>query len=165
VDGERLRAVHIYVAPPDCHLLVAEGHLHLTHGPHQDHWRPSVDALFRSAAHCYGERAIGGVNEKVEGFFALCAAKGLTGDQGVLIPAANVPNLMLREEVVEAVRNGRFHIYPVATVSEGITLLTDIPAGAPGEDGEYPPDTIFVASMRGCGRWRKRWRNSMRANR
>jgi lon-related putative ATP-dependent protease len=85
---------------------------------------------------------IGGVNEKVEGFFAVCTAKGLTGDQGVLIPIGNLPNLMLRDEVVEAVRQGQFHIYPVRTVDEGIALLTGMPAGERDADGRFPADTV-----------------------
>jgi lon-related putative ATP-dependent protease len=87
-------------------------------------------------------QAIGGVNEKIEGFFATCKTKGLTGDQGVLIPASNVKHLMLKEEVVAAVRDGRFHIYPVTTVDEGIELLTGVPAGVRGPDGTYPAGTV-----------------------
>ncbi|PIU78940.1 MAG: ATP-dependent protease [Nitrospirae bacterium CG06_land_8_20_14_3_00_70_43] len=87
-------------------------------------------------------QAIGGVNEKIEGFFDLCVARGLSGDQGVLIPAANVHHLMLRRAVVEAVAAGRFHIYPVATIDEGIELLTGLPAGARDGDGLYPPGTV-----------------------
>ncbi|MGD9670975.1 MAG: Lon protease family protein [Hyphomicrobiaceae bacterium] len=91
----------------------------------------------------WGEvQAIGGVNEKVEGFFDVCNARGLTGDQGVLVPAANVQHLMLREDVVTASRDGRFSIYPVATVDEGIALLTGMPAGARGSDGRFPEGTI-----------------------
>lgn len=87
-------------------------------------------------------QAIGGVNEKIEGFFDVCKAKGLTGDQGVLVPEANRDNLMLREDVVEAVREGRFHIYFVRMVDEGIEILTGIPAGERGLDGAFPEDTI-----------------------
>jgi predicted ATP-dependent protease len=83
-------------------------------------------------------QAIGGVNEKIEGFFELCQARGLTGDQGVLIPAANVKHLMLRQDVVDAVEAGEFAIYPVATIEEGIELLTGMPAGERGEEGRYP---------------------------
>ncbi len=86
---------------------------------------------------------IGGVNEKIEGFFRVCKAKGITGDQGVLIPMRNVDNLMLSEEVVEAVRAGKFHIYPVSTVEEGIKILTGVPAGEKGPDGTFPADTVF----------------------
>jgi lon-related putative ATP-dependent protease len=87
-------------------------------------------------------QAIGGVNEKIEGFFDLCAARGLTGDQGVLIPLANVRHLMLRQEVVEAVDAGRFHIYPVEHVDQGIELLTGLRAGELEEDDGYPEDSI-----------------------
>lgn len=87
---------------------------------------------------------IGGVNEKIEGFFKVCQAKGLTGEQGVLIPAQNVDNLMLSDEVVEAVKEGKFHIYPVSTVEEGIETLTGVPAGTLQEDGTYPQGTVFA---------------------
>jgi predicted ATP-dependent protease len=87
-------------------------------------------------------QAIGGVNEKIEGFFDLCAARGLTGDQGVLIPLANVRHLMLRQEVVEAVDAGRFHIYPVEHVDQGIELLSGLRAGELEEDDGYPEDSI-----------------------
>jgi lon-related putative ATP-dependent protease len=87
-------------------------------------------------------QAIGGVNEKIEGFFDICKGNGLTGEQGVLIPAANVRHLMLRHDVVAAAREGRFHIYAVSTIDEGIELLTGMPAGARGADGTFPADTI-----------------------
>ncbi|MEJ2033074.1 MAG: ATP-binding protein [Deltaproteobacteria bacterium] len=87
-------------------------------------------------------QAIGGVNEKIEGFFEVCRAKGLTGSQGVMIPAANCTHLMLREHVVAAVAEGKFHIYPVATIDEGITLLTGTEAGERQDDGSYPEGTI-----------------------
>jgi len=91
----------------------------------------------------FGEvQAIGGVNEKIEGFFDLCKARGLTGKHGVVIPASNVNNLMLRHDVVEAVREGLFSIFPVSNVDEGIEILTDIPAGELDKNGHYPPDTI-----------------------
>ena len=86
---------------------------------------------------------IGGVNEKVEGFYEVCKSKGLTGTQGVLIPHQNVKNLMLKDEVVKAVKNGMFHIYAVKTVEEGIEILTGMPAGTLNEDGEYEENTIF----------------------
>ena len=85
---------------------------------------------------------IGGVNHKIEGFFQVCRTKGLTGDQGVLIPHQNLRNLMLREEVVEAVRSGQFHIYTAKTIDEGIEVLTGVDAGKKQEDGTYPEDTI-----------------------
>jgi predicted ATP-dependent protease len=85
---------------------------------------------------------IGGVNEKIEGFFDVCAARGLTGDQGVIIPAANVRHLMLRRDVVEAAAAGRFHVWAVETVDDALELLTGRPAGKPDETGNYPADSI-----------------------
>jgi lon-related putative ATP-dependent protease len=85
---------------------------------------------------------IGGVNEKIEGFFDVCRARGLTGAQGVLIPDTNVKHLMLRADVVEAADRGRFRIYPVATIDQGIELLTGVPAGVPDEAGVWPADSI-----------------------
>ncbi|TET48805.1 MAG: ATP-binding protein [Dehalococcoidia bacterium] len=85
---------------------------------------------------------IGGVNQKIEGFFQICRTKGMNGDQGVLIPRANLRNLMLRPEVVEAVKEGKFHIYAVSTVDEGIEVLTGVPAGKRRKDGKYPAGTI-----------------------
>ncbi len=85
---------------------------------------------------------IGGVNEKIEGFFDVCATRGLTGDQGVLIPASNVKHLMLRRDIVTATQDGDFHIYPIETVDEGIELLTGQPAGKPDADGNYPEGSI-----------------------
>jgi predicted ATP-dependent protease len=85
---------------------------------------------------------IGGANEKIEGFFAVCKARGLTGDQGVVIPRSNVKHLMLRKEVVDAVREGRFHVWAVNTVDEGIEILTGVPAGEPDARGRYPPGSI-----------------------
>ncbi len=91
----------------------------------------------------HGEvQAIGGANEKIEGFFDVCRARGLTGEQGVLIPAANVKHLMLRQDVVEAVAAGDFHVYPVAHVDQGIEILTGISAGERAENGEFPEDSV-----------------------
>ncbi len=87
-------------------------------------------------------QAIGGVNEKIEGFFDVCAARGLTGEQGVLIPVSNVEHLMLRADVIEAVAAGKFHVYPVTSVDEGIELLTDVAAGEVEADGKYPEGTV-----------------------
>ena len=87
-------------------------------------------------------QAIGGVNEKIEGFFDLCQERGLTGEQGALIPHSNVKNLMLRNDVIEAVEAGRFHIYAVAHVYQGIEILTGVSAGERGPDGEFPADSI-----------------------
>ena len=85
---------------------------------------------------------IGGVNDKIEGFFDVCAARGLTGEQGVLIPQSNVKHLMLRTDVVDAVAAGKFHVYAVETVDEALELLTGTPAGAANEEGEYPAGSV-----------------------
>ncbi len=85
---------------------------------------------------------IGGVNEKIEGFFDVCHRKGLTGDQGVLIPASNVKHLMLRDDVVEAVRDGTFHVWPVETVDQGMELLTGVPMGEREGEGRFPEGTV-----------------------
>jgi predicted ATP-dependent protease len=89
-------------------------------------------------------QAIGGVNEKIEGFFDACRIKGLTGTQGVIIPAANVEDLMLREDVLDAVAAGKFHIWPVAKVEEGIEILTGMAAGHRNGDGTFPTGTVFA---------------------
>jgi predicted ATP-dependent protease len=86
---------------------------------------------------------IGGVNQKIEGFYDVCRLKGLTGKQGVLIPAENTDDLMLRDEVIEAVAQGRFHIYPVATIEQGIEILTGGRAGKRGATGKFEAGSIF----------------------
>ncbi len=91
----------------------------------------------------YGEvQAIGGVNEKIEGFFSLCAARGLTGQQAVIIPSSNKPNLMLKQDVIDAVAQGLFAIYAVSNVDEALSLLMDQQAGDMNEQGEYPEGSI-----------------------
>jgi lon-related putative ATP-dependent protease len=91
----------------------------------------------------YGEaQPIGGVNEKIEGFFDVCKARGLTGEQGVIIPASNVQHLMLRHDVVEAVKASQFHIYPIPTVDEAMELMTGIPAGERNEEGNFPEGSV-----------------------
>ena len=87
-------------------------------------------------------QTIGGVNEKIEGFFDICKERGLTGEQGVLIPQANQKNLMLRSDVREAVESGEFHIYAVESVDEGMEVLTGLNMGEPDDDGQYPDDSI-----------------------
>jgi len=87
-------------------------------------------------------QAIGGVDEKIEGFFDTCKALGLTGEQGVLIPEANTADLMLREEIVDAVAAGKFHVWSVSTSDEGIEVLTGVPAGEKREDGGYPEGSV-----------------------
>ncbi|HRS20981.1 MAG TPA: ATP-binding protein, partial [Clostridia bacterium] len=86
---------------------------------------------------------IGGVNEKIEGFFQTCKTRGLKGNEGVMIPWQNVDNLMLKDEVIEAVREGKFHIYPVKTIDEGIEILTGTASGTRDESGNYPENTVF----------------------
>ena len=91
----------------------------------------------------HGEvQAIGGVNEKIEGFFDVCQVKGLTGEQGVIIPQSNVNNLMLRENVVEAVAAKKFSIWSIKTVNEGIEILTGVPAGERGPNGQFPEGSV-----------------------
>lgn len=114
---------------------------------------------------------IGGVNEKIEGFYRCCQRRTLTGNQGVIIPWQNRQNLMLSHEVTEAVRNGQFHIWAVKTIDEGIQLLTGIPAGTPRSDGRYPANSIHGRVMKKLRRWnraqptrRKRARKSRSKN-
>ncbi len=90
-------------------------------------------------------QAIGGVNQKIEGFFEVCKTKTLSGTQGVIIPRANTKNLMLRKEVIDAVKRRRFRVYQISTVEEGIEILTGIPAGIADKDGEYPDGTVYGA--------------------
>jgi len=87
---------------------------------------------------------IGGVNQKIEGFYDVCKLKGLTGTQGVLIPAENVEDLMLRDEVIDAVAKGKFHIYPVATIEQGIEILTGVHAGKRSKSGKFEPGSVFA---------------------
>jgi predicted ATP-dependent protease len=89
-------------------------------------------------------QAIGGVNEKIEGFFDVCRIKGLTGTQGVMMPESNVEDLMLREDVLEAVAAGKFHVWPIAQVEQGIELLTGRLAGKKGGDGKFEPGTVLA---------------------
>jgi len=87
-------------------------------------------------------QVIGGVNEKIEGFFDVCRKRGLTGKQGVMIPAGNVQHLMLRRDVVNAVSARKFHIYPVRRIDEGIELLTGVAAGERQADGRFPEGSV-----------------------
>ncbi len=89
------------------------------------------------------------MNYKIEGFFNVCKAKGLTGEQGVVIPKINEQNLMLSDEVVQAVADGMFHVWSVSEVEEGIEILTGVPAGKPAEDGSYPEGSVnFLVQKR-----------------
>ena len=101
------------------------------------------DLAVTGSVNQHGEvQAIGGVNEKIEGFFDICQARGLSGTQGVLIPQANVQHLMLRKDVIEACTAGRFAVYPIATVNEGIALLTGVVAGERDSSGSYPTGSL-----------------------
>jgi lon-related putative ATP-dependent protease len=98
-------------------------------------------------------QAIGGVNEKIEGFFDICQARGLTGSQGVLIPAANTKHLMLRADVVDAASAGRFHIYSISTIDDALTLLTGLAAGQPDDNGQYASGTFHERVARRLQEW------------
>lgn len=87
-------------------------------------------------------QAIGGVNQKIEGFFDICHQRGLTGDQGVIIPQSNIKHLMLKQNVIRAVDEGKFHIYSISHIDEGIQLLTGVPAGEIQDDGSYPDESF-----------------------
>jgi lon-related putative ATP-dependent protease len=101
---------------------------------------------------------IGGVNQKIEGFFGVCKAKGLTGTQGVIIPSQNIGDLMLRKDVVEAVKQGKFRIYSVLTIEQGIELLTGIPAGVRDSTGRYPVETVYGKADNKLEQLAQRWR-------
>lgn len=107
-------------------------------------------------------QAVGGVTEKVEGFYDVCASRGLTGTQGVMMPAANVPNLVLRRDVVDAIEAGRFHVYAVAEIDDGIELLTGVPSGKPDAAGAYPDDSIHAKVSANLGRMAERLREPER---
>jgi predicted ATP-dependent protease len=98
-------------------------------------------------------QAIGGVNEKIEGFYRACALQQLTGRQGVIIPEADARHLMLCTELVESVRAGRFHVWTARTVDEGMQLLTVVPAGAPGVDGRFPEGTLHARIEQRLEHW------------
>jgi lon-related putative ATP-dependent protease len=101
---------------------------------------------------------IGGVNEKIEGFFDVCQAKGLTGTQGVIIPHQNVQNLMLRQDVIEAVSAGRFHIYPIKSVDEGMEILSGVEAGIIKEEGTFDEGTVNFLVAQELGRLAASWK-------
>ena len=126
VDGDSASSTELYV------LLSAVGDIPIRQSLAVT---GSVDQLGRV-------QAIGGVNEKIEGFFDLCNARGLTGNQGVLIPAANIKHLMLRQDVVDVVAAGKFHVYGVDHVDQGIELLTGLPAGVRDAKGRYPKGSV-----------------------
>jgi lon-related putative ATP-dependent protease len=126
VDGDSASSTEVYALLSDLSGLAIRQDLAVTGSVNQQ-----------------GEvQPIGGVNWKVEGFFETCRARGLTGTQGVIVPKTNLPELMLRPEVVEAVEQGQFHIYAVSTIDEGIELLTGVPAGVPDKRGNYPAASV-----------------------
>jgi predicted ATP-dependent protease len=98
-------------------------------------------------------QAIGGVNEKVEGFFAICRQRGLTGKQGVIIPASNVQHLMLRQEVIDAVASDQFHIYAIHHVNDALTLLSGLEAGAADEQGGFVTHSFNAAVLARLKKW------------
>jgi lon-related putative ATP-dependent protease len=101
------------------------------------------DLAITGSLNQYGEvQAIGGVNEKIEGFFNVCNARGLTGSQGVIVPKSNANNLMLNDDIIEAVKDGKFHVYAISTADEALHLLTGLEPGVADEEGEYPEGTI-----------------------
>ncbi len=99
---------------------------------------------------------IGGVNEKIEGFFDVCAARGLTGEQGVMMPSINVKNLMIRPDVAQAVADGRFHVWSVETIDQGIEILTGVPAGEPDATGNWPAGSVNHAVAQRLARFAQR---------
>ncbi|MEX2315475.1 MAG: ATP-binding protein [Thermomicrobiales bacterium] len=126
IDGDSASSTELYV------LLSALAGLPLRQG-----------IAVTGSVNQYGDvQAVGGVTQKIEGFFAVCKARGLTGDQGVIIPATNVQNLMLKDDVVAAVRAGEFHVWAVRTIDEGIELLTGRPAGQRDEHGQFPEGCV-----------------------
>jgi predicted ATP-dependent protease len=108
-------------------------------------------------------QAIGGVNEKIEGFFDVCARRGLTGTQGVMIPSSNVRSLMLATRVVEAVEAGRFAVYPIDHIEEGLALLTGMTVGERDAEGRYPEASLYglvEARLRGFAEAQRRFAKS-----
>jgi ATP-dependent Lon protease len=105
---------------------------------------------------------IGGVNEKIEGFYGVCKAKGLSGTQGVIIPHQNVDGLMLKTEVVEAVKQGKFHIYPVRTIDQGIEILTGVKAGERKEDGTFEEESVNFRVDRQLEVFAQTWKDFVR---
>ena len=104
----------------------------------------------------FGEiQPIGGVNEKIEGFFDVCSHQGLTGDQGVIIPRTNVSDLMLREDICRAVEEGKFSVWAVDSVDDGIELLTGVKAGTPDKNGNYPKKSVNHAVQQGLAHFYK----------
>jgi ATP-dependent Lon protease len=102
---------------------------------------------------------IGGVNQKIEGFYSVCKAKGLTGTQGVMIPHQNLRDLMLHKDVAEAVKRGKFHVYAVKTIDQGIEILTGMRAGKMKKTGGYEPGTVNCLVDEKLRQFADTWRN------
>jgi predicted ATP-dependent protease len=102
---------------------------------------------------------IGGVTTKIEGFYRACERRGLTGDQGVIVPARNQANLVLSDEVVEAVRTGQFHVWPIRKVEEGWEILAGMPAGERDSDGHFPKDSVYGKAAAKLWEWARGWRD------
>jgi predicted ATP-dependent protease len=96
---------------------------------------------------------VGGVNQKIEGFYKVCQTRGLTGRQGVIIPKQNVSQLMLDEEIILAVKNKKFHIWAVEHIDQGIEILSNIPAGRADENGRFPPGSVHYLAARKLSQW------------
>jgi len=108
-------------------------------------------------------QAIGGVNQKIEGFYELCKSRGLDGKHGCVIPESNVKHLMLKEEIVEAIKAKKFHLYPVKTIDEGVEVLTGVPAGEMQKDGSYPAGTVnylVQKNLNGLAERARQWKES-----
>ena len=101
---------------------------------------------------------IGGVNQKIEGFFDVCRVRGLTGTQGVIIPHQNIIDLMLRLDVIDAVQKGKFHIYAITTIDQGIEILTGHPAGNRQNNGMFSPDSVHAAVDQTLSDYARHWR-------
>jgi predicted ATP-dependent protease len=127
VDGDSASSTELYV------LLSAIGEIPIRQGI----------AVTGSVSQKGEIQPIGGVTKKIEGFFDICQHKGLTGKQGVIIPEKNTSNLMLKQEVIDAVTEEKFHIWPVTRIEEGIQILTGMQAGERQADGTYPENTVF----------------------
>jgi len=108
-------------------------------------------------------QAIGGVNQKIEGFYELCKSRGLNGKHGCVIPESNVKHLMLKEEIVEAIKAKKFHLYPVKKIDEGVEVLTGVPAGEMRKDGSYPEGTVnylVQKNLNGLAERARQWKES-----
>ena len=105
-----------------------------------------LDLAFTGAVSQSGAiMAVGGVSHKIEGFFEVCRRRGLTGRQGVLLPRDNIVHLVLRDNVLQAVKNGEFHIYPIGTIEEAMEILTGVRAGVRLKDGRFSANSIYAA--------------------